>query len=121
MAKFTETFTNGLSHQVYQYVSDSNIQYNVESRLGFSKFNGMPNATGIPNLPVHSRARYLHLQSTTLVNGKIIKRRVPCQTSAIITLFKNAQLGQAAGTVQLDGLTFKVMGYTGEHFHKSRG
>jgi hypothetical protein len=122
MPIFTETFTNGLSRQNYAYDSDSLFTYVVSSRIGFATISDMPVSTSTVNLPVHTRMRYLHLQSTTPVNGKIVKRRVPCASIAIQDDFQALQAGTGGTpTVALDGLTFKIMGYTGEYYHKSRG
>jgi|SRR5882724_5909584 len=121
-AQFTETFTNGLSRQTYSYASDSNRTYVVESRKGFAAISGMPQVNGTPNLPVHMRPRKVHLLAQTPQNGKLAHREIPITTAQLITYFIAVQNGNGVNnTVNLDGQSWTVMGYTGEYFHKARG
>lgn len=122
MPAFFENFDQGLSKQNFAYQTDAANGYIITSRKGFQPISQLQTSTSTPNAPVHFRARYLHLQGVNAINGKLSKRKVPCDSLAILSYFNALQQG-TGGTPQvtLDGQAFKVMGYTGEYYHKSRG
>ncbi len=106
------TFTDGLTKTSANYLSDDGNEYRISIRLGYTDSGTVtlaaPATVNTP-LPKGSKPRKLHLESVAAVNGKFIRRSVPCSIQDI-TNYKN----QANPQVTVDGIAFKVLGFTGE-------